>query len=141
MQHKKLIASYALFSFGKLYSPHILVPGHIRKLIVSIRFALICFALLEFGGFDCRVFTDKSRVQQNDVGSQDGLDHLQDAGMFSQVHHPGVLKMDIVEAVLCVLCTCLIHENTWLEKKRKSDSFAETKYWICQQFSQRNILS
>lgn len=87
--------------------PHILVPGHVWKSIFPLRFDLILFThLLDVGGFQNRVFTDETGVQQDDVWAQDGLDHLQELGVFGQTHDPGILKMNIVEAVLSVLFTC-----------------------------------
>lgn len=75
--------------------PHILMPGHIWKSLLSDIPAR----------FECWVFTDEAGVQQDDIRAQDGFDHLQDLGVFGQLLHPAVLKMDIVEAVLGVLFT------------------------------------
>ena len=84
------------------------MPGHIWKHIVSflpIRFASSSFILLDVGCFECWVFADEAGVQQDDVRAQDGLDNFQDARVFGQVHHPRILKVNIVEAVLGVRFT------------------------------------
>lgn len=111
-------------SYLTYYLPHILVPGHIWEPII-IRFALVIFSLLDITWFHCRVFTDKSGVQQNDIRAKDGLDHLQDTGVFGQVPHPGVLKMNIVEAVLSVLCACRMYIHRYDSLIGKKDSAAK----------------
>lgn len=58
--------------------PHILMPGHIWKSILSnfpIRFGFTLFILVDVS-FECWVFTDEAGVQQDDVRAQDGFDHL-----------------------------------------------------------------
>lgn len=92
--------------FQRVNLPHVLMPGHIRKSILSstpISFGL-CFILLDVR-FERRVFTDEAGVKQDDVRAQDGLDHSQDLRVFGQVAYPWVLKVNIVEAVLGVRFT------------------------------------
>ena len=105
-QRKAEKKQYTFFPFRKSDSPHVLVPGHIWKSILSItsiRIGFVLFVVLGVTWFECRVFTDEAGVQQDDVRAQDGLDHLQDTGVFGQVHRPWILKMNIVEAVLSVI--------------------------------------
>lgn len=88
--------------------PHILMPGHIWKSILSraaISFAFSLLILLGAAGFECWVFADEAGVQQDDVRAQDGSDHVQDLRVFGESHHPRILKVNIVETVLGVLLT------------------------------------
>lgn len=71
------------------------MPGNIWKPILPI----------DPIGADGWVFTDEAGVQQDDVGAQDGRHHSQDLRVSGQLHHPGILKVNVVEAVLGVLFT------------------------------------
>lgn len=88
--------------------PHILMPGHIWKSILSRAAFSFAFSLLIVpgaAGFECWVFADEAGVQQDDVRAQDGSDHVQDLRVFGESHHPWILKVNIVETVLGVLLT------------------------------------
>lgn len=81
------------------------MPGHVWKFIFfSVPIALgNCFLL---GWFDrCWVFADEAGIQQDPIWAQDGCDHLQDVRVLGQVHHPWILEVSIVKAVLRVLST------------------------------------
>lgn len=84
------------------------MPCHVWKSTLChlpVSFGYSLFILLDVGWFECRVFADEAGVQQDDVRAQDGFDHLQDTRVFGQAHHPQILKVNIVEAVLGVLFT------------------------------------
>lgn len=79
------------------------MPGYIRG--STLLSCIIRFGSPLFSFSECWVFTDEPGVQQDDVGAQDGFDHLQDTRVFGQVHRPRILHVNIMEAVLGVFCT------------------------------------